>query len=320
MDAADTVLMVRPAAFGADPEAARTNAFMRAPEAGVPEAELLTRAQAEFDALVDALRSAGVRVLVLDDTPEPATPDAVFPNNWFSTDRTIGGEHGILVLYPMCPPARRLERRPSDLAALFEREGFRVSRTIDRSFAEEAGRYLEGTGSLVLDHTRRFAYACRSARTDEQVLTDWCAGCSYGAFVFDAVDDAGDPIYHTNVMLSLGERFAVVCFECMPDGQQRADLRDDLVRSGRTLIDITSSQMGKFCANVLELQSQDGERLLAMSRTAHTAFTSDQLRSIERFTRPVVADIPTIESVGGGSVRCMIAEVFLPPIDGDAKQ
>lgn len=303
---AAAVLMVRPHRFGPNPQTLASNAFQRIVGAEVHDAALI-----EFDALAAALRAAGVEVMAVDDTPEPPTPDALFPNNWFSTHAD-----GTIVLYPMCAPNRRAERRLELLTDLRER-GFRCHRLVDLSMHELDGRFLEGTGSLVLDRLQRRAYACLSPRTDPQLLELWCEELGYRAFAFEAVDRDQRAIYHTNVMLALGTGWAVVCGAAVVDAARRADLMAALADGGRSVVDIDLGQMHGFAGNILELRDRHGGPVIAMSARAFAALRPEQRAMLERHGRLVASPVPTIEDAGGGSVRCMIAELFLPASGAD---
>ena len=304
---ADAALMVRPARFGYNPDTAATNAFQR-PD---PTGDTAAAGRAEFDGLAAALAGEGVRLCIVEDTPDPLKPDALFPNNWVSFH-----EDGTVVLYPLQAASRRLERRRDVVDAVIERLGFRVSRLLDLTRHERDGRYLEGTGSLVLDHRQRVAYACRSPRTNESVLAEWSRELDYEPVTFDAVDPGGTPIYHTNVLMSLGERAAVVGLEAISE-PDRGRVRERLENGGRELIEISASEIERFAGNVLELATCDealGEyRVLVMSATARHALSEASFARVAACTDEVlVAPVPTIERLGGGSVRCMLAEVFLP--------
>lgn len=298
----DRVLMIRPAVFGANPETAATNAFQRGAEGSA--AELLARARAEFDGLVAALRKHGVEVLVLEDSAEPPKPDAVFPNNWvtFHSD-------GRVVLYPMLVPSRRAEVRAGLLDEL-ARLGLRGTRRLLDLRGEARGEALEGTGSLVLDRVQRVAYACRSPRTSERLLARFCAELGYEALAFDAVDARGTAIYHTNVMMALGEGFALLCAEAIPDAEERRRVVARLAASGHEVVAITLGQMEEFAGNALALRARGGERLLVLSARARRALRGEQVAALERHATLVTAELATIEACGGGSARCMIAEVF----------
>lgn len=303
------VLLVRPAAFGFNAETASSNALQHS--GGALPGEVHAAALAEFEALVRALESEGVGVVIGVDTLPPVRPDAIFPNNWVSFH-----EDGTVVLYPMLAPNRRPERRREFIDLVAERTGFTVERWVDLSGAEHEGRYLEGTGSLVLDRVHRIAYACRSPRTDPGLVDLWCAEFGYEPLVFDATDAAGRPYYHTNVMLSIGTAFAVVAAESI-DAADRARVLDSLAESGREVIEIDRRAVAAFAGNVLELGSWDealGDvRVLAMSTSARAALADSARRRLAASVDSMlVVPVPTIERVGGGSVRCMIAEVFVP--------
>lgn len=297
--------MVRPASFGWNPETQASNSFQRnAPEHAFDAA---VRARSEFAALVTALRAAGVEVHALDDRLEPACADAVFPNNWVSFH-----DDGSVVLYPMLAPSRRRERRMDLLQQLEAQGGFASRRIVDLTPHEPEGRFLEGTGSVVFDHDERVAYACLSPRTHAAPLQDLCDELGYEPFVFTATDASGHPVYHTNVVLSVGPSVAVVASEnIVPADRERVLAR--LARPARELVGIDRAQTAAFAANVLELRAADGARVLAMSASAaHALSGSGRNRWREAVDRVVSVPIATIETLGGGSVRCMLAEVFLP--------
>lgn len=304
--AADAVLLVRPVAFHGNPETAGSNAFQRPPEAADPAAEQAAAA-VEFEGLVELLRSAGVQVVVADDTLEPPTPDSIFPNNWVSFHAD-----GTVVLYPMMAPSRRRERRRDILESLAREHGFRVERVIDLSGHEAHGRFLESTGSMVLDRTGRVAYACLSPRTHLDVLAEACRALDYEPVAFGATDAEGVPVYHTNVLMCLGADFAVVCTDAIRDGGQRDAVRRRLEAGGREIIPISLAQMAAFAGNMLELAGPGGERLLALSARALECLSPEQRAALERRCRLLAAPIAAIEEGGGGSVRCMLAEIHLP--------
>lgn len=291
--AARSILMVRPQSFGPDPETASDNAF----QAQAAEEELEgIRAQAlqEFDAVVATLHQNGIDVTVVEGRQDQ--PDDVFPNNWFSTF-----SDGTLVLYPMKALSRRLERRLDIVDGLL----VRYPQLVDMSGWEDRELFLEGTGSLVLDHENRIAFAARSERTAEQLVRNWCADFEFDPILFDTFGPGGKPIYHTNVLLSIGTGYALVCTECI---DQPSHVLSPLLTGGREVIEITRGHMMSYCGNVLELQGE--APILLMSSTAHRSFSESQLATIGRFAEPVVLDIPTIEKYGGGGIRCMIAELF----------
>ncbi|MEO7563905.1 MAG: arginine deiminase-related protein [Sphingomicrobium sp.] len=301
----DSVLLVRPAGFAFHPEAARSNAFADGPGGS----DVSALALAEFDALHQRLQDAGVDCLVLEDHPEPAKPDAVFPNNMVS----FHGD-GMMILYPMATAARRLERRPKALAALVRANGLDIRRTVDLSPFEEQGHYLEGTGSLVLDRPGCKAFAALGPRTNSTVIAAFDSATGTTTHMFAAADRSGRSIYHTNVLLSLGSRFAILCGEAVAAAAQ-APLIAAIEAGRRSIIDVTFDQMGQFACNALELKARDGTPLIALSASAMASFTPHQQRQLERFGEFVAVPIPVIEQVGGGSVRCMIAEVHLPRLN-----
>ena len=306
MQSANTVFLVRPARFSFNPETAASNHFQQT-MAGLDAAVVQARAFAEFDALVATLRAKGVNVLVFEDTPEPVKPDAVFPNNWLTLH-----PDGRVLLYPMCAPNRRAERRPDILEAL--RQQFAVTEVIDFSPREQEGRFVEGTGSLVFDHQHRIAYAGLSPRTDARLLAEIAAQLGYRPVTFRAHDAHGQEIYHTNVMLSIGAGFAVLCPESVTDATERAAVVACLAATGHEIVAISLAQVAHFAGNMLALQSAEGSILLAMSQSAFDALTAAQRRALGAYGELLPLPIPTIETSGGGSVRCMLAEVFLPPI------
>jgi hypothetical protein len=299
---AGAVLMIRPAAFGANPETADTNRFQQG-GAG-PGVQLA--AQREFDGLVSRLEAAGIAVHVADDSPAPPKPDACFPNNWVSFHAD-----GSVVLYPMMAPSRRAERRDEPVA-LLQRAGYRVGRTIDLSHWEVRGEFLEGTGSLVLDRCHRIAFACRSPRTTPAALDDFSHRLGYRVVGFDALGPDGKPAYHTNVLMAIGEGFAVICAAAIPDAKQRATVLRELAAAGHEPVEIDITGMHGFAGNLLALRAADGGQRIILSEAAWQALAPAARRALQRHGRIVTVPIPTIERHGGGSVRCMIAEVFLP--------
>lgn len=304
---ASAVLMIKPVRFQSNPHTAESNKF-QGKNASSPEQQQRDAA-AEFDGLRAAIEAAGVEVVGFDDTTEPHTPDAIFPNNWVSFHAD-----GSVVLYPMEAPNRRTERRDDIIDALADQYGFQVARIVDLSGHEHAGHYLEGTGSLVLDRMNRIAYACLSSRTHLDALGDFAQRLDYEVIAFDAVDDAGDPIYHTNVLMNVGEALAVICAEAILRDEQRAAVIDSLERTGHEVIQLTYQQMNAFAGNMLELRSADGERVIAMSAQALDSLDNEQRGKIEANARIVSAPIEKIESSAGGSVRCMLAEIHLPSV------
>jgi hypothetical protein len=300
------VLMIRPVRFGGNPETLASNRF-QAPQPTLADSAAQRAAAAEFEGLVAALRGAGVVVHAIDDTPEPHTPDALFPNNWVSFHAD-----GSVVLYPMLAPNRRAERRNDVLEALSAAHGFRIARVLDLTAHESRGKFLEGTGSLVLDRVHRIAYACVSPRTDLDVLGDFAQQLDYEVVAFEAVDAAGAAIYHTNVLMCVGTQFAAVCSACIRE-DERAAVIDALRTTGHAIVDLSMEQLAGFAGNMLELRAPRAGRVVAMSTRARESLSPQQRELIELHAGPIVAaPIPTIETLGGGSVRCMLAEIHLP--------
>jgi hypothetical protein len=297
----DHVLMIRPAAFGYNPETAVNNTFQHD---DVLE-QVALKAQDEFDRMVESLRNAGVTVTVFEDTSDPVKPDAVFPNNWLSMHAD-----GRIVTYPMYAPLRRVERSEALLDMLTQQ--YAITQWA-RFEAHEANHvFLEGTGSLVLDRVNRIAYACLSPRTDPGVLQEWCDLMQYTPFEFHAFF-AGQPVYHTNVLMAIGEGIVVVGLDVIEKSEQTG-LLASLESGGREVVLLTAEQIGSFAGNMLAVHNANGEQLMIMSSTAYGSLHEEQIRAIEKYARIVAVDVRTIEHVGGGSVRCMLAENFLPPI------
>jgi hypothetical protein len=306
---AAAVLMVRPARFGFNPQTAASNAFQKSTlETGVLGDSVAVQEAAlrEFDALAEQLVRAGLQVIVAHDSAHPTKPDAIFPNNWVSFHRD-----GTVVLYPMMAPNRRLERRDEVLAEVAA-VGFRITRTVELCHREALGQYLEGTGSLVLDRPRHLAYANISPRTDLDALGEFAQQLDYDLVTFESVDAAGRPVYHTNVMLAIGTGFAVMCAESIAERRSRDALRETLGAGGREIVEISFAQMQAFAGNVLELAPPDS-KVIALSTTAWRSLDARERRALEKHGEVLAAEIPVIEHFGGGGVRCMLAEVHLPP-------
>lgn len=302
MQSTHHILMIRPAHFAGNAQTAASNHFQK----DSAEADVHQRALAEFDAVVNALRSAGVVVNVIEDTLQPHKPDAIFPNNWVSFH-----DDGTVVLYPMLAANRRLERRMDVLQRLSER-GYYIKEVIDLSGHESVNQFLEGTGSMVLDRVNKLAYACLSPRTDVEVLGEFAQRLDYELVVFDATDNRGWPIYHTNVLMCVGTRFAVVCVQAIAS-HERAGVLHALQSTGHDIVEISMQQMYCFAGNMLELKNQQGETMVVMSQAAHDSLLPAQRAQLQSLAgRLVTVSIPVIETHGGGSVRCMIAEVFAP--------
>jgi len=300
LQAPHSVVMVRPHHFLPNAQTAQDNRFQAVP-AKRSDAGISRRAFDEVTAAVEVLQTAGVDVHLFEDEGR-TTPDSVFPNNWFSTH---AGGH--VAVYPMCSPNRRLERRADVIDMLKHR--FRVQDVIDYSGLEQDGLFLEGTGAMVLDHVERVAYAARSRRTSEILLERFCTHFGYEPVVFDAIDSHGVSIYHTNVLMCIGTRFAMIGLSCVPDEARRTELEKRLSSGGRDLVDLSMEQISGFAGNAIELQGADGP-LLALSTRAFAALTPDQTKRIETHARLLPLDIPTIE-LAGGSVRCMLAGIHL---------
>jgi hypothetical protein len=297
--------MIRPVRFESNPQTAASNRFQG--RSGATAEEQHAAALAEFDGLVEALRDHGIDVIVADDTVDPHTPDSIFPNNWVS----FHGD-GRVVLYPMEAENRRTERRMDIIEMLDADPDYFVSEVIDLSQHEADGHFLEGTGSMVLDRINHVAYACLSSRTQHDPLGDFAQRMDYEVVAFDAVDRDGVPIYHTNVLMNIGERLAVICNEAIPREDQREAVLQRLRDSGRTVILLSYDQLDAFAGNMLELRNGDGERVVAMSQQAFDSLADEQLQALHENGDVVAVPIDTIEASAGGSVRCMLAEVHLP--------
>lgn len=298
--ATNAVVMIRPRRFYPNPETAADNAFQGAAE---NSDELSLRAQKEFDDAVRSLGASGVTVHVFEDNADPQKPDAIFPNNWLSTH-----EDGRVVLYPMYSPARRSERRHEIIDAL--EKNYRITDVVDYSDYEKRDLFLEGTGSLVLDHPNQIAYVSLSKRADRELAEKFCSDFEYDPVIFESTGDDGRPIYHTNVMLCVGSNFALIGLQMIADREARLKVHDRLEKSGKEVIELTRSQIGNFAGNALELRGKQSG-LLVLSQRAVAALTNDQRAKIERNVRLLPLSLPTIE-LAGGSARCMLAEIFLP--------
>jgi hypothetical protein len=299
------ILMVRPANFAFNEETAANNAF-QSRDQRLTRDEMRQNAMAEFDGFVQKLRDAGVDVIVAQDSAQPVKPDAVFPNNWVSFH-----EDGTIITYPMFAPTRRLERQESVVNTVLQ-AGFQTNKQIHLEGSESDNRFLEGTGSIIFDHPHQLAYACLSARTDAALLHNLCQTIGYQPILFHAVDETGQDIYHTNVMMALGETFVVICLDSIRDPQERAMVEKRLQETGKTIVDISLAQMNSFAGNMLQVRNDREETILVMSEQAYRALTPEQVETLETHTRLLHADLTTIETYGGGSARCMMAEVFLP--------
>jgi hypothetical protein len=304
---ASHILMVRPVNFGYNSETADNNFYQQKDDRDF--AEIKNLAQSEFDSFVHLLQEKGVDVLIIEDTDLPKKTDAVFPNNWFSTH-----QDGKLVLYPMFSPNRRLERR-KDIIEILIQKGFNISEIVDLTFFEQDGQFLEGTGSFILDRINKVAYACRSQRTHKTPLGYFGQLMEFEIVEFDAsqvIHGIVSPIYHTNVMMHIGTEIAVVCLDSIPLASEKLKVQEYLEKTGKKMIPITVKQKFQFAGNMLEVQNKMGAKFTVMSESAFHSLGDVQINTIKRYTDIIVPRIPTIEKIGGGSVRCMMAEIFLP--------
>ena len=304
----NSVLMIRPVAFRMNEQTAVNNYYQKALENLLP-ATVNAKAQEEFDVFVKKLRTVGVNVIVVDDTSSPDTPDSIFPNNWISFH-----ENGDVVLYPMFAENRRGERR-EDVLDILEANGFVIEEIMDYTSAEEDGFYLEGTGSIVLDRENGKAYCALSPRADEELFIEFCEDFEYSPVIFEAfqtVDGERKLIYHTNVMLCVGDTFAVICADCIDDKKERKMVLDSLRADGKEIILITEAQVNSFAGNMLEVRGSDDRRYLVMSSSAYQSLSKKQIAQLEEHLTILSSSLDTIEACGGGSARCMMAEVFLP--------
>ncbi|MGI9515479.1 MAG: citrulline utilization hydrolase CtlX [Pirellulaceae bacterium] len=299
------LLMIRPANFGFNVETAASNAFQQQMSDSDP-ASVAQLGLQEFDQTVKTLRENGIDVLVLDDSADPVKTDAVFPNNWISTH-----EGGILVTYPMANPSRRNEVRLDLVDELKSR--FNVNRWWKLHEEAPEGKFLEGTGSLVLDHENRIAWACRSPRTDEELVRQFCEQMDFEPQMFGAIDDQGLPIYHTNVMMAVTTKHVILCLECIRDESQREEITRRIAATEKQVVELTWPQIEAFAGNMLQLEDHNRQPCIALSTTAKKSLREDQLQTIESESRIIELDIPTLETCGGGSVRCMLAENYLLP-------
>ena len=304
----DTVFMVRPVKFRLNEQTAVNNYYQ---DEGIKIIDQNTKAQAEFDAFTAALVEKGIKVIIISDDDKNDTPDSIFPNNWISTH-----QNGDIALYPMFAENRRLERRPDVLDTL-EGEGFSINNIVDYTSAEEEGFFLEGTGSLLLDRVNKKAYCSISPRADEELMIEFCEEFEYTPVIFTAfqtVEGERLPIYHTNVMMALGENYAVICLDCIDDKKERKSVLYQLKETGKEVIAITEKQVNAFAGNMMQVHNAAGEKILVMSDQAYQSLTAEQIKKLEKYNEILHPSIETIETLGGGSVRCMMAEVFLPKV------
>ena len=305
MQTAKTVLMVEPIAFGYNSQTAENNYFQKEQK----ESDIQEKALIEFNNFADQLREKGIEVITVKDTLDPHSPDSIFPNNWVSFH-----ENGTVALYPMFAMNRRVERRPEILETL-QKEGFIINEVEDFSPFENEEKYLEGTGSMIFDHDFKIAYGSVSLRLDEELFRDFCEKFGYRPVVFHSFQNVGDqrlPIYHTNVMMCVAEQFVVICLDCIDDEMEREKVQETIKSSEKEVIEISEDQMQQFAGNMLQVQNQEGKQFLVMSETAYKSLKTEQIQHIEQYCEIIYADLNTIETNGGGSARCMLAEVFLP--------
>ena len=304
----NTLLMVRPVGFRMNEQTAVNNYYQQVLD-GMDAEEVQENAANEFDDFVDKLREVGIRVIVIEDTPDPDTPDSIFPNNWISFH-----SDGRVALYPMYAENRRNERR-DDVILIIQSEGMDVSEILDFTEFEEHGKFLEGTGSLVLDRMNKIAYAALSERTDMKALEHFCVEFDYEGVPFQAMQTADGerlPIYHTNVMMCIADELAIICADCIDDLEEREMVLESLRATGHEILEITEDQTQSFAGNMLQVNNQEGTPFLIMSNSAHSALTPGQVEQIESKYTILHSSLDTIEACGGGSARCMMAEVFLP--------
>ena len=303
MQTTDTVLMIEPVAIGFNEQTAVNNYFLVQQEGNVQD-----KALKEFNDFVEKLRAKDINVITIKDTLEPKTPDSIFPNNWVSFHAD-----GKVVLYPMFAENRRLERRDDIINQI--KEQFEVTEVIDYSGAEKDNLFLEGTGSMIFDHDNKLAYGSVSLRLDEGLFRKFCSDFGFQPVVFHSYQTAGEerlPIYHTNVMMCVADQFVVICLDCIDDESERNNVIETIKNSGKELIEISEDQMQNFAGNMLQVQNKSGEKFLVMSQSAYKSLNRDQVSAIEKYCEIIYSDLEVIETNGGGSARCMLAEVFLP--------
>ena len=304
VQSASSIMMVRPAAFQFNVETAESNEFQNNID-DISREEILVKAQYEFDTMVDELRAKHIDVMVVDDTPEPIKPDAIFPNNWISMS-----QDGTLTIFPMKNENRQREKR-SDIVDKIS-SSFEVTKTIDLSHFEKEDRALEGTGSIVYDHLHRVAYACLSPRTDRGIFDEYCAQIGYEPFVFHSYDSNSKLIYHTNVVMCIGSGYVVIGLDTVSDELEKKKLIDQFAKTNLEVVSLTNDQLlYHFAGNMLQVQSQDGTLYLVMSKRAFSSLTESQIEQIEKYVHILTVSIDIIETIGGGSARCMMAEIFL---------
>lgn len=303
----NSILMIRPINFRMNEQTAVNNYFQE--DLSLRDSLINLKAQKEFDDYVDKLRNFGVEVIVVSDNQENDTPDSVFPNNWVSFHKD-----GTMAIYPMFAENRRLERR-EDIILQLEKEGFLIENIVDYTSAEDQNIFLEGTGSMILDRQNKIAYCAISPRADEELFIEFCEDFEYTPVIFTAnqtVDNSREAIYHTNVMMCIAETFSVICLSCIDDKKERKNVISHIKKSGKEIIDITEKQMHQFAGNMLQVKGKNNELFLVMSQAAYNSLTTEQIKKIEKHCNIISSSLETIETCGGGSARCMMAEVFLP--------
>ena len=305
MQTTDTVLMIEPIAFGYNAQTAENNYF----QVEQKDSDIQQKALSEFNNFVEKLRSKGINVITIKDTLEPHSPDSIFPNNWVSFHKD-----GKVVLYPMFAPNRRVERR-EDILETIKNQGFEIAEVDDFSHFENDDKFLEGTGSMIFDHDHKIAYGSVSLRLDEELFMKFCAKFGFTPVVFHSFQNVGDqrlPIYHTNVMMCVADQFVVICLDCIDDEMEREKVQEVIKSSEKEVIEISEDQMQQFAGNMLQVHNSEGKKFLVMSETAYKSLNPEQIQNIEKYCEIIYSDLNTIEVNGGGSARCMLAEVFLP--------
>ena len=297
--------MIEPVAFGYNAQTAENNYF----QVEQKGADTQSKALVEFNNFVEKLRNKGINVIAVKDTLEPHTPDSIFPNNWVSFHKD-----GKVVLYPMFAPNRRAERR-MDILETLKNNGFKITEIDDFTASENENKFLEGTGSMIFDHDNKIAYGSVSLRLDEELFKEFCTKYGFTPVVFHSYQNAGDqrlPIYHTNVMMCVADKFVVICLDCIDDELEREKVQEVIKSSGKEIIEISEDQLQQFAGNMLQVQNSEEKKFLVMSQTAYQSLKPEQINSIEKYCEIIYSDLNTIEVNGGGSARCMLAEVFLP--------
>jgi len=302
-----SILMIEPIAFGFNAQTATNNYFQQNDNSAAEEIQ--KKALQEFTAMVEKLRSKNIDVIVVKDTPQPHTPDSIFPNNWVSFHA-----NGTVVLYPMYAENRRLERR-EDILNRFQSAGYQINEIVDFSNSEKDNIFLEGTGSMIFDRENNVAYAAISQRTDKELFLKFCEKLNFTPVAFSSFQTVGNerlPIYHTNVIMCLGDKYAVLCLDTIDKSEEKELVKKALEKTQKTLVEISEEQMHSFAGNMLQVESTDGKKFLVMSQAAYNSLNSKQIEILKGFNEIIAVEIPTIEKYGGGSARCMMAEVFLP--------